>query len=1240
MSGGSINIICGSVIFDKEPAIQNMSDAVNELFRINDALRTRIFYENGVASQCIEDYQKKSFEVVFFSDKEQVHRYAQEQAQIPLDLNKNLCEIKIIASTHFSGILYRLHHIIADAWTLSLLATQFNRIINNEEVSAYSYRDHIIVEEQYLSGKRYLKDKEFYRKQFNKQPNPVMFSETSINNINAKRMSFAFDFKTSDLLKKFSEMNGISTATFFLSVISTYYNRKLNGAESFYIGLPVVNRTGPIEKNTAGLFINNAPVLIELDNNLSFLQNAICIEESVTATIRHQKYPYEHMLTDLNNNFGFKGKLFDVIFSYQNAQISGDSFESTWYHNGMQSESLQIHIDDRDNTGILKIHYDYQIEKFSEKDIEKLHEHISNLIFSSIENCDKSLLDLKMLSNEENNKLLYEYNDTAHTYSVPESSTIYSLFEKAAKQNPDKICIKIAEKTITFRELINFSEKLDTKIRGMTECKKSIVAVIAERSVEMYVGIYGIIRGGNAYLPIDPGYPEERINYMLENSDAAVVVVQEKFAHLVKKTRCINITEFINKFNEEDSIIPDCAAKADDTAYVIYTSGSTGNPKGTKVSHKSAINRILWMQDKYPLKDNGVILQKTPYTFDVSVWELFWWGMCGGKLSVSRPGEHFLPAKILDETYSNKVTHLHFVPSVFKLFLNYLEEYKDELYKFNSVRYVFLSGEVLTASLIERFYKLYDYNKVTLHNLYGPTECAVDVTYYDCAPDDADPVPIGKPIYNTQMYVVDRYMNVTPNGVEGELCIAGANVGQGYLNNPDLTAEKFIDNPFGEGKLYKTGDLAYWRNDGQIIFCGRMDGQIKLNGQRIEIGEIESVISCIDCIDSAAVIIKNVNERDMLVAFYTGKEGSESIIKETCSVKLPKYMVPSIVVHLDKLPLNHSGKLDRKILSQIETEFKRNDENESPINELERFICETFEKILCRQNISRNSDFFDIGGTSLSMISLLSEKGFEDITAAEFMRNPTPAGLALVMNDKKIIKLKYLEPLYLADKTKQVLILLPFAGGGVEAYGNFVNSLKNINENTSVYFIRYLHSTDECRRAADEISNTIKNTEIILYSHCVGSAVALQILNFLEKTEISVKHYFAGASIPPAKPTKKNIWNIVPDKALKSILMKSGAKLNELSDEKISELFRQFRKDTDFANISFYEFNTKIKVPVTVIISKKDIFTLNYRQAEKLWGNFAEVINEVRFIDSESHYFQSENSQALANILNNPRFIH
>ena len=1228
--GGSINVIFGTVIFDTLLSVDEMKKAINKMYKLNPVLRTRLVSEDGHTEQFIDEYIPSDIEVLKFLSKEDVHKYANENAQIPFDINGPLCSFKIFTSKDFCGVTYKLHHIISDGWTLSLLASHFYSLVNGNDVTAFSYEKHISDERKYLESSRYEKDKTFFSEQFRKCSEPTLLLEKQSANLRGRRRSYTLTTKQVDIIREFSLKNNISISSLFLSALSIYYNKTRNNVEKFYIGIPYLNRVGNIEKNTAGLYINTTPTLIELDNNDTIANNLKNIEDNVFTTMRHQKFDFEDILQQLDETHNFTGVLHDVLYSYQNAQISGENFLSTWYHNGMQRESLQFHIDDRDNAGILRLHYDTKYSEFTDTQVDSLNESICAIVFNIISIPETKLRDLIVLSDSQKQKIIHCFNNTNHSYNIPEYSTLYSLFEENAKKNSNKICIKADGKEINFGDFLNIVERLDAELHKYTKGQKCVIGVIANRSIEMYAAIYGIIRGGNAYMPISPDYPQDRIDYMLKNSGAPLCIAQDKYC-AIAGVNFINMTDFIKNLPNND-IVP-FACEEDDTAYVIYTSGSTGKPKGAKISHKSAVNRILWMHNKYPLEKDGVILQKTPYTFDVSVWEIFWWGMLGGSLAYSKPDEHFLPAKILEETEKNSVTHLHFVPSVFDLFLTHLEAHKEDCKKFASVKYVFLSGEALNASLIERFYKLFDYNKVTLHNLYGPTECAVDVTYYDCSPNSSDPVPIGKPIYNTSMYVVDKYMNPVPIGVQGELCIGGVNVGQGYLNNPELTAEKFVDNPFGEGKLYKTGDLAYWREDGEIIFCGRIDNQVKLNGQRIELGEIENVISSSDYISSVAVLIQKNANKDGLVAFCCGDESRKKHLKELCAQKLPAYMVPQAFVFIDEMPLNQSGKLDRKLLSTLKIEIE-SDAFEPPQNKDEEAICKLFCNTLGVEKIGRNSDFFELGGTSLSMISILSKDIFSKISASEFIENPTPAKLALKIEESTTPTFNYLNELHITQNSQNTLVLFPFAGGDAEAYVTFVKDFIKRQTDFNLYFINFIYTESDCIEAAQEIIKLSEKNNIYFYSHCAGSSLALKIINIIEeKSSEVVKHYIAGANIPFKKPLKRNIWNHIPDCILKLILEKSGANFKAIPRDTLSEIFTKFRKDTDFMTDYFLSDNCKIHCPVSLIMSKTDPFTKNYVQAKNLWSKYAEDIKNLYFIHSDSHYFQSANSRELVDII-------
>lgn len=1192
-----------------------LEKAVNELIERHESLRIHFENREGQIVQVIDEKAELSVESIT-----DINSFSK-----PFDLS--VSPLLCVGCTE-DTVVIDMHHIVTDGESMPVFFSELNELYMGRDLpETVQYGEFAVTDGYTEENEKYWLD--VFKGEIPTLELPADYPRGGVQSFEGSNIYERIDIKLHEKIEEKCKEKGITPYVFYMTCFNILLS-KYSGNEDIVVGTPVSGRSNRFLESV-GMFVNTVALRSRPEGQKTVGNLLAEIRDSSIEAIDNQNYPFGELVKKLNIEVGGRNPLYDVMLAYQSFEMTDISFldkkvELIPLTAASSKCDITLTILPRKDDVVLAI--EYCTDLFKEDKILEFAQMYIHLLEVCLDE-DKCIRDVSVIDMSR----IDEFNDTAHVYSVPVNSTLYSLFEKTAKENKDKICIRTAEKDISFGELKNISENLDSEIRKLTKGKKSVIAVIAERSVEMYSAIYGIIRGGNAYLPIDPEYPQERIDYILSNSEAAVVIAQSKFTDLAGKTSCIDMTELLKNSVEKQSNIPDCDAEPEDTAYVIYTSGSTGTPKGAKVSHRSAVNRILWMHDKYPLCKEDVILQKTPYTFDVSVWEHFWWGLCGGSLAVSNPGEHFLPAKILDETRKNKVTHIHFVPSVFDLFLNYLENHKEECYKFSSVKHVFLSGEALAASLIQRFYSLFDYNNATLHNLYGPTECAVDVTYYDCTPNDVDPVPIGKPIYNTQMYIVDKYMNPVLAGVTGELCIAGMNVGQGYINNSELTAEKFIDNPFGEGRLYRTGDLAYRRKDGQIVFSGRKDSQIKLNGQRVETGEIESVISALTDVEASVVLVRKINQRDVLVAFYCGKKDLEIKIKDVCRARLPKYMVPSMVLHIDEMPLNQSGKLDRKALAETEINVYKS-ETEGPANDTERYICKVFEDILGEKNISKNSDFFEMSGTSYSMISLLSEKGFEDITSAEFMRNSTPALLAALMNEKSLKKTsEYIEALYIPEKPEKTLILLPFAGGGAEAYSNLVLSIKKANKNIAVYFIRYLHSIQECKNAATEIAYFFKNTDVSFYSHCVGSALALNIILYLERNNISVKHYCAAASIPPAKPTKNNIWNKVSDRLLRTILSRAGAKLDNLSDEKLVQLLGKFRKDTDFANISYFEFNGKIKTPVTVILSKKDIFTLNYRQAEKLWKMYVSNVTDVHYINSKSHYFQTNNSACLAEFL-------
>ncbi len=607
-------------------------------------------------------------------------------------------------------------------------------------------------------------------------------------------------------------------------------------------------------------------------------------------------------------------------------------------------------------------------------------------------------------------KIISTFNKTKVNF--PYKNTIQELFEVQVKKNKSEVAV-ICEngklfkgKTfLTFDELNQESNKLANNLRKKGVGPDKIVGLTLDRSFEMIIGIWGIIKAGGAYLPILPETPPERIQYMLANSGAEIILVQNKYKNKISND--IEICDLDEPASYSGSVDnPLIINSPTDLVYVIYTSGSTGKPKGVMIEHRSLVNRLNWMQRFYPLNSNDIILQKTPYSFDVSVWELFWWGMVGAKMCFLEPGGEKNPFVIAESIKKNRISVMHFVPSMMNLFLDYAEsKNENDIKQLNTLKYIFASGEALNPAHVKRFNTLLgEYNKTKLINLYGPTEATVDVSYYEC-PDnnDFDKIPIGKPIDNIQLYVV-KDNKLADIGEEGELCIAGIGLARGYLNNVQLTNEKFIPNIVNPSeKMYKTGDLARWLPDGNIEYLGREDHQVKIRGFRIELGEIENNIREYKGIRDCVVIVHKYSEDVINIIAYlvSSEEIDIEELKINLSQYLPEYMVPNHFVILEKIPLTSNGKTDRKSLP-IPEQVAKHKVHLNPVkalssDEIENKLLLIWRELLGIENIGLSDNFFDLGGNSILMARQqikVNQIFNEEFSIVDFFQYPTILSLA------------------------------------------------------------------------------------------------------------------------------------------------------------------------------------------------------------------------------------------------------
>jgi D-alanine--poly(phosphoribitol) ligase subunit 1 len=516
-----------------------------------------------------------------------------------------------------------------------------------------------------------------------------------------------------------------------------------------------------------------------------------------------------------------------------------------------------------------------------------------------------------------------EFNRTETTF--PDNVTLQELIQAQIVKHASDTAVICDHDTVfgvpslTYAKLNDKVNQLAHQLRAAGVRPGHIVALMVERSFAMIIGILGIVKAGGAYLPVPPDNPPARIDYMLKDGEVKVLLVQNKTAsRIVFGGLTINLDDpDVYRGSTAD---PAILNKPQDLAYVIYTSGSTGKPKGVMIEHRSLVNRLHWMQQAYPIDESDVILQKTPYSFDVSVWELFWWALQGAKLCLLMPGGERNPLAIVETIKRHQVSVMHFVPSMLNVFLEYLEGRAAALRSLASIRRVFASGEALTPSHVRRFNDILGSNTgARLTNLYGPTEATVDVSYFDCpVHNDFETVPIGRPIHNIRLYVIrdGRQMAI---GEPGELCIAGVGLARGYLNNAALTDEKFIDNHVNPGeRIYRTGDVARWLPDGNIEYLGREDRQVKIRGLRIELGEIENTIREYPGITDCVALVNKYSENIILIIAYLVCKSDVAVerLKQHLKKQLPDYMIPNHFQKIDEMPLTPSGKADRKALPE------------------------------------------------------------------------------------------------------------------------------------------------------------------------------------------------------------------------------------------------------------------------------------------------------------------------------------
>jgi len=776
---------------------------------------------------------------------------------------------------------------------------------------------------------------------------------------------------------------------------------RLTGESDMIVGTDYDGRTEEELKDVLGLLTKYLPIHCHLDEESKFSEVVKQVTLSKTEMYDWPEcFTWEQILGADATVIGLPFFPFCFEFEEQSPDYSTNevSFSIDKQYACLDRFKIKLSFVEKNETLEAEFHYDSEL--FSLEDIQRLAGLFQTLLKSLIENPQAALIELEILSNVEQQCLLVEFNNTKTDF--PQDKCLHQLFMEQVERTPEHIAVVFEDQQLTYAQLNARANQLAHYLQNLGVEPNMLVAVCLERSLEMVVGLLGVLKAGGAYLPLDSMYPQERLALMLEDSQAPMLLTQQRLLAILPEhqaqTICLDSNwEIIAQQSEGN---PVNKTTIENLAYVIYTSGSTGKPKGAMLAHRAICNHMFWMQTSFPLTEQDKVLQKTPFSFDASIWEFYAPLLVGAQLAIARPGGHRDSNYLIKVIAEQQITILQLVPSLLQMLLEH-----GGIKTCTSLRRVFCGGETLPVALQKDFFTYLD---AELHNLYGPTETCIDATFWTCQREvNQQIVPIGLPIANTQVYILDNQLRSVPIGISGELYIGGIGLAQGYLNHPELTLEKFIPNPFSQERgtrLYKTGDLARYRNDGNIEYLGRVDNQVKIRGFRIELGEIEAVLNTHPQIQQSVVVAQeDIPGNKRLVAYVSTSDESLTInqLREFIKQKLPEYMVPNAFVTLNSLPLTPNGKIDKKALPAPDKEIARSAEYVAPRTAIELQLTQIWSSVLNITPVGVKDNFFTLGGHSLLAVRLMSQiqQHFQvNLPLINLFQSPTIEQLAQLLN--------------------------------------------------------------------------------------------------------------------------------------------------------------------------------------------------------------------------------------------------
>ncbi len=993
-----------------------LDKAYRHLITQHDAYRSIIHqFEEEVNIEILEDHDT-SLSFIDFSEEEDANNKAiafmQQTFKEPFrfgdkEMLHKFILVKVSSTYYYLFSVY--HHIITDGWGTSLmfqrLVRNYNELIEAQVVLSeypYSYLDFIKDDQVYETSKAYQKDKNYWKEKFNNIPEALLEKSCKANKENkSSRRELYLKRKLYNQLETIGKANGCSTFHVILGILYLYFGRKHQNYD-FAIGVPVLNRGKSIFKKTVGLFMGLAPLRIQFDQEYSFETLIKKIKQELRKDYRHQRFPLGRLIKELNI-FQEKDRVFNMTLSYEKQDYADHFMHTKTEVIPLSHEServaLAVYIREFDKEEDVKIDFDYNLNYFDEVSIEKVVTHIEKLIPRVIENTQEPIHRYEYLTNKEKIQLLEEFNSTKTPYDT--SRTIIEAFKTNVLLTPDKIAIEDNTKTLTYKEVDELSNRIANQIHlHPKNDNQEPIAVLMDRSVALIVSLLGVLKSGRAFIPLDPSFPKERLIYICNHSEVKLIIGDKGLKYAFE-----NITDYISY---EDSVANESQhhinTKIDSqtTAYIIYTSGSTGKPKGVAISHRSLYNFIESMKDMPGIAKSDTLFSVTTPSFDISLLEFFVPLVSGAKVYLADKTTLNDPFAVLEEIGKIKPSIIQATPSFFQMLYN-AGWSGDKRLK------ALCGGDALSNDLAQKMLT----TTAGLWNMYGPTETTIWSSCKEIKKADEASI-IGKPIQNTQIYILDENFMLLPIGVSGNIFIGGDGVAQEYYKNSKLTKERFIASPFDKNqRLYNTGDIGKWNENGEIEFLGRNDHQVKIRGYRIELGEIETKLNELNAIKKAIVIAQKKQDQEAYLVAYLIIEKdsiSEQEIIKKLRQELPEYMVPHVLVEIDEFPLTPNKKIDRKTLTTREVAIQNETQNfVAPKSFLEKHLSNSFKTVLkIDKSISIQESFFVLGGHSLNAVKLINtiKNNLQyKITLKDIFDNPTVQELAQFLEDKEKAKL-------------------------------------------------------------------------------------------------------------------------------------------------------------------------------------------------------------------------------------------